>query len=149
MPCGLKQQQEALWLDLNCKGEQPAFSALPQDPMTDHSNIANKGWGGVHTGKKADIEGEWFSHTPLEDYSPNITQLMERLMWPRRLQCCGLRNGLLCPFFCQHWCQEKKFKRYSTLLIFKSTIWRGCQVPEIINVILPLLYQNVFFFHCS
>lgn len=32
-------------------------SSLPQDPMTDHSETANKSWGGVHTHwEKADIE---------------------------------------------------------------------------------------------
>ena len=34
------------------RGRRNCVTALPQDPMTNHSQTASKGWGGVHKGKK-------------------------------------------------------------------------------------------------
>ena len=88
MPCSLKQQQEAKGSDPDSTGAENWASPLPQDPMTDHSETAHRSRGGGELGRglrweKEDIERYRLRLTPLEDYSPNITQLMEKPKRPR------------------------------------------------------------------
>lgn len=56
-------------------------SSLPPDPMTDHSEAANKSWGGDRSGKQQTSRHADLA-LPLQDYSPTITQIMKRPMVP-------------------------------------------------------------------
>lgn len=88
-------------------------SSLPPDPMTDHSESANKSWGGVHTGKRQTLRG-----TDLVLRLSRIILLILHSLWkgqcgqgePLSTRCLGLRNGPLCLLHCKYWFQVLKFE---------------------------------------
>lgn len=79
-------------------------SSLPQDPMTDLSETANKSWGGVRGGKRQTLRG-----TDLA-LLLRIILLILHSLWkgqcgqrePLSLQYLGLRNGQLQLFPCYY-----------------------------------------------
>lgn len=58
-------------------------SSLPQDPMTDHSETANKSWGGVHTRKRQTLRGTDLLLLLSRIILLILHSLWKRPMWPR------------------------------------------------------------------